>query len=141
MKKITSGGLAALMVLAANAMAGTPNTTPNCTKEKCLVNVMVNGNTCGGGIALSPDPLITAAKSGPITITWKIVGDWEFDKENGINIVEAGKDFELRTKLKDTWTATTNTSTHMVWRYDVNLVRKVGDKVEKCSRDPTIINH
>jgi hypothetical protein len=140
MKKVSSGGLIALMVLAANAMAGTPNTAPNCTKEKCVVNVMVSGNTCGGGVAISPDPLITKAGAGPITITWKVIGDWEFDK-NGIVIVEAGKDFVLGTREKDTWTATTPANTKMVWRYDVNLVRKVGDKVEKCSRDPTIINH
>ena len=138
MKNVSSSGLIALMVLATNAMAGTPGEAPNCTKEKCVVNVLVNGNTCGGGIALSPDPLITAAKSGPITITWKVLGDWEFDT-NGINVVEAGKDFQLGTKEAGTWTATASTSTKMVWRYDVNLVRK-GKPAEKCSRDPTIVN-
>jgi hypothetical protein len=141
MKKVSSGGLIALMVLAAPALAGTPSTAPNCTKEKCTVNVMVNGNTCGGGIAMSPDPLITKAGTGPITITWKLIGDWEFDEKTGIVIVEAGKDFQLATRQKDTWTASTGATTKMVWRYDVNLVRKVGDKLEKCSRDPTIVNH
>ena len=142
MKNVSSSGLIALMVLAAPALAGTPNTTPNCTKEKCVVNILVNGNTCGGGIAMSPDPLITKAGTGPITITWKLIGDWEFDPKTGIVVVEGGKDFALGTREKDTWTANTPASTKMVWRYDVNLVRKVGEKVvEKCSRDPTIVNH
>jgi hypothetical protein len=140
MKKVSSSGLIALMVLAANATAGTPDTAPNCTKEKCVVNVMVNGNTCGGGIALSPDPLITKAGSGPITVTWNVIGDWEFDKIKGIVVVEGVKDFPFGTKDAKTWTATTPALNKMVWRYDVNLVRKVGDTTEKCTRDPTIVN-
>lgn len=148
MKNVSSSGLIALMVLAAPALAVTPTTVPNCFKDKekkdqCTVFVLVNGNTCGGGIAMSPDPLITKAGSGPITITWKLVGGggWEFDPRDGIIVVDGNKDVVVGgTKLKDTWTATTSTGPKMIWHYDVNLVRTVGKVTEKCSRDPTIVN-
>jgi hypothetical protein len=43
----------------------------------------VNGNTCGGGIAMSPDPLITNAGRADHHHL-KLVGDWQFDPKNGM---------------------------------------------------------
>jgi hypothetical protein len=143
MNKVSSGGLIALMVLAANAIAASPNMEPNCTKEKCVVTVMVNGNTCGGGIAMWPDPLMAKLGSGPLTITWQFVGDWEFDKETGIKVIEPGPSFSGSVIVKGNqgWQAGNDAKTKGAWRYEVNLVRKGKDGVEKCSRDPTIVIH
>jgi hypothetical protein len=142
MNKVSSGGLIALMVLAANAMAASPNMEPNCTPKKCVVTVMVNGNTCGGGIAMWPDPLMASVGPAPLTINWQFVGDWEFDKNSGIRIIDAGPSFTgSMLKGNQGWQANHDAKTKGTWRYELNLVRKGKDGDEKCSRDPTIVIH
>jgi hypothetical protein len=136
MNKVSSGGLIALMVLvlpAAGEAAAAKYPAPNC-KEKCEVTVMVAGNSCGAGIAVAPEPIVTDS-TAPVTINWKVIGDWEFDV-NGINTAEGF----TATKTKEGYTVTVSAKTKGVVPYEVNLVRK-GKPSEKCSRDPTIINH
>lgn len=123
-----------------SATAMTAGSPPNCTKLKCVVSVAVGGNSCGAGISVSPDPIIVnTADGGPITITWKVTGGWDFDK-NGIVVVLPGNDIKVGNydpAKKDTFTAVNGAKTKASYKYDINLVK--GDA--RCNLDPTIVNH
>jgi len=139
MKTASIGGLVALVALAQPVGAIKPKVDGNCHKDKCTVYILVNGNTCGGGIAVSPNPIIVVDEAKPFKIKWKVVGDWEFDKD-GIVLDEGSPIGSLMHPRGDEFEGDNDPAKKGTHKYDVNLQRKAKPS-EKCGIDPTIVNH
>ena len=122
------------------ALAAAQGMPINCKQPKCVVTVIVGGNSCAGGIHVSKDPIVLPLGQ-PVDIEWNIPQevDWEFDGVQGIvlyqatgsglSLVKEGlapKRYVLR--LAPAKEAAT-------YKYDINL-RKGG---ASCRLDPTIM--
>lgn len=114
---------------------------PNCKPNDCTITVSVGGNSCGGGISVSPDPVTVKASGNAVTMQWKIVTPgWVFDT-NGIYLNMPGGDFGKGAgEGKDMYTIDNLAKAARTVKYDVNL-RKAEKAGDKCKVDPTIMNY
>ena len=138
MKKIAHFCVAASFALPSAAIAALDVKSSNCS-EQCVVMVTVSGAGCGGGISVSPEPLIFVGR-GEKHIEWQISpsSPWSFVANRGINVNLKGKEFEdvnvgggKKYKLKN------KNTTPGTYKYDINLT----DGKNSCNLDPTIMNY
>lgn len=136
--------LAAPACLAAVLFAASPVLAQglpiNCKAPKCVVTVIVGGNSCAGGIHVSKDPIVLPLGQ-QVDIEWNIPQevDWEFDGVQGIDLHQAAK--SGLSPLKEALAprryvlrlaAAKEAATY---KYDINL-RKGG---ASCRLDPSIM--
>jgi len=112
--------------------------------ESCTVTVSVAPSGCGGGITVTPDPLVLELNK-PAKIQWNITSPgWAFADSKGINVNRPDAEFDAgtRTASKTSFVHKYNNSKKAGYKYDVNLVSTTDPKVPvPCSVDPTILNY
>ena len=141
MSKRFAAPLAAVLALAAPSALPQPK-APNCKPPRCVVTVVVGGNSCAGGIHVSKDPIILPLNQ-QVDIVWNIPQevDWDFDGVNGVklnpstqapfNVLKealAPKSYVMRVSP---------TNEARTYKYDINL-KKGG---QACSLDPVIMTN
>lgn len=127
--------LSASTALALNSPA------PNCLPPKCTVTVIVSGNSCASGIAVSKDPIQNRI-GAPVVIEWVLPSDseWAFDGERGIvvNMVE-GKEIATEGSAANKFAVRNQATKRATYKYDINLVHPKTKAT--CSLDPTIMTN
>lgn len=141
MKILARFGAFAAFALSANALAALDYGTPNCTPDKCAPQITVSGAGCGGGITVSPDPLLVKAGKS-VDIQWTVATPgWSF-AEPGIRINLPMDEFDSQTgKLsadKKQAKVRNKASKQGTYKYDIVLVDA---KKNYCTLDPTILNY
>lgn len=141
MKILAHFGAFAALALSANAFATLDLTKPNCTPDNCAPQISVSGAGCGGGITVSPDPLIVK-KGQAVDIQWTVsTPGWSF-AEPGIRINIPMDEFDASTaKLsadKKQAKVRNKASKQGSYKYDIVLVDA---KKNSCTLDPTILNY
>lgn len=141
MRTIGSLSLACALSFSAPLALALNSPAPNCLPPKCTVTVIVSGNSCAAGIAVSKDPIQNRIGT-PVVIEWILPSDseWAFDGNRGIvvNMVDsneitkegsAASKFALRNKA----------TRRATYKYDINLVHPQTGAT--CSLDPIIMTN
>ena len=140
MKKLAHLGAFAALALSANAVAAVDFSKPNCTPDSCKVQITVSGAGCGGGIAVSPDP-ITVAHGKPVIIEWNVTAPWTFAGK-GIVINIPNGEFDAAptvSKEKSQAKIGNKAANKGSYKYDIVLANDAAKTT--CTLDPTILNY
>ena len=130
-------------VLLAAAPAASAQSLPiNCKAPKCVVTVIVAGNSCAGGIHVSKDPIVLPLGQ-QVDIEWNIPQEveWDFDGIQGIVLYQATQ--STLAPVKDALAPKRYvirlgaTKTAATYKYDINLKRGGAS----CKLDPVIMTN
>lgn len=141
MRTIASLSLTCVLLSATSALA-LNSPAPNCLPPKCTVTVIVSGNSCASGIAVSKDPIQNRIGT-PVVIEWVVPSDseWVFDGQRGIVVNMVDSD-EIRPEPGNGTNrfAVRNKATKRgTYKYDINLIHP--QTKATCPLDPIIMTN